>query len=410
MQKCFYYNLLEIKEFNKILLGEPLTNEKIIVTDYFTKSNKKYKLVRYNKDVLSLDNISSYGLLKSVIINSDNKVISFCPPKSISLDTFINLYPTISSNIFIEEMIDGIMINLFWDPAIGINGGWEIATRNSVGGELKINETISIKNIFIETCKFNSVDINLLNKDYCYSFVLQHPLYKPIQNPKIYLVELYRIVQVNNSIYIHPVVLGDFENNLLYNFNLKSSILYPQRYSNNDYDYENYIKTHASCNTDYSKMGIIIRNLFTGERCKVINPNYLMANKMTINKSELLFLFLVLRKQGKISEYLLNYPKNKKKFSKFREILHNFTKNLFQNYIECYVKKIISINNISSQFKSHLQNLHYKYLHELRYMKLCISITFVIQYFNNLQPQQQLFAINYHFREKNLDSLCISYH
>ena len=84
------YNLSEILEFARLLNTsnslEPASdaedNKYINVTNYSTKSNEKYKIVRYDKNSLNKNCISKYGLLRSVIINDANRVVCFSPPKS----------------------------------------------------------------------------------------------------------------------------------------------------------------------------------------------------------------------------------------------------------------------------------------------------------------------------------------
>jgi hypothetical protein len=415
MQRHFCYNLSDITDFNSIMSGLCLKNEQIIVTDYSTKTNKKYKLVRYNKDILSVDNVSSHGLLKSVVINSDNKVVGFSPPKSLSFEKFVNKYSSVTPDICIEEMIDGIMINLFWDETIGIDGGWEISTRNEIGGNILIGNIITLNTIFQEVCKKNKLDIHFLNKNYCYSFVLQHPSFKiinSINQYNLYLVELYKIDQIGNKVFIYPIQIN-LQYELLFNFNLESNISYPKIFTNsnnnsninnNIYDY--YINKYASFNSDYKNMGIIIRNNLTGERSKILNPNYLMIKKqLKKDDSKLLYTFLTLRQQGKIVEYLISFPKYKKQFMNFRENLHKFTKNLFKNYINYYVKKTIVINDILDIYKPHINNLHFKYIKELRQYKLFITIKNVIDYVNELLPCQQMFILNYLIRRYKIDTL-----
>lgn len=413
MQTYFCYNLSDISDFNNIINGLCLNNEKIIVTDYSTKTNNKYKLVRYNKDILSNDNVSSHGLLKSVIINNDNKVIGFSPPKSISFENFIIKYPFITPDIYIEEMIDGIMVNLFWDPAIGINGGWEISTRNVIGGNMIISDNIKLNTMFQEICKKNKLDIHFLNKNYCYSFVLQHPFYKivnSINEYNLYLVELYKIDQFDNNVFVYPIQIN-LQYELIFNYNLESTILYPKIFSNSNIDtkiknYHYFIQKYASYNSNYNNMGLIIRNNSTGERCKILNPNYLIIKKQLIkDDSKLLYTFLNLRQQGKIIDYLISFPKYKKKFMNFRENLHKFTTNLFKNYIDYYVKKKIVIKDIIDVYIPHMNNLHYKYIKELKQYKLYITIKNVIDYVNELIPCQQLFILNYLIRRYRIDNI-----
>ena len=88
MSQMSVYNLSEIPEFARLLSNslEPASeaedNKYINVTNYSTKSNEKYRIVRYDKKMLAKDQISNHGLFRSVIINSANKVVCFSISKN----------------------------------------------------------------------------------------------------------------------------------------------------------------------------------------------------------------------------------------------------------------------------------------------------------------------------------------
>ena len=67
-------------------------------------SNSTYKIIRYDKNFLNIDLVSSYGLCRSVIINSKNDVVGFAPPKSISAELFIQKY---NKEYLINEIVIG---------------------------------------------------------------------------------------------------------------------------------------------------------------------------------------------------------------------------------------------------------------------------------------------------------------
>ena len=75
------YVLSNIPNFVSSLNSVPSNLETDIkyfsVTNYSTKSNENYKIVRYNKELLAADLVDVYGLLRSVIVNTDNQVVSF---------------------------------------------------------------------------------------------------------------------------------------------------------------------------------------------------------------------------------------------------------------------------------------------------------------------------------------------
>ena len=148
------YNLSEITEFARLLndsASDTEDNSPINVTNYSTKSNEKYRIVRYDKNSLNKNCISKYGLLRSVIINDANRVVCFSPPKSLLAEQFLKMYPLPNDNeknsnendneekpkhIIAQDFIEGTMINVFFDPSVGLTGCWQIATRSTVGANV----------------------------------------------------------------------------------------------------------------------------------------------------------------------------------------------------------------------------------------------------------------------------------
>ena len=204
------YNLSSIPEFNDLLKSDCVTNSNILKVNKIKCSTNffsTYRVIKYDKSLLSEDLISSYGLCRSVIINDNDDMVSFTPPKSISADTFIKKYPNIVENIVAEEFVEGTMINVFFDKNVGLLGSWEISTRNIVGAICNFykssNSNKTFRQMFIEAAMVCNLDINNLDKELSYSFVLQHPENKiviPFSKPDLYLVAVYKIYNGLNNV------------------------------------------------------------------------------------------------------------------------------------------------------------------------------------------------------------------
>ena len=152
-------------------------------------NNAEYTILNYNNlnENENKDNMK-IGAYRSVIIDPVSKdILCFSPPKSISLNTFQSNFPNIdtgSENIEISTIIEGTMINLFYDFRIS---SWEIATKGAVGGNYwyyrnSYNEDkkqFTFREMFLNTLGYESnhslIEIQLFedfDKNYCYSFVL----------------------------------------------------------------------------------------------------------------------------------------------------------------------------------------------------------------------------------------------
>ena len=369
-------------------------------------SNSNYKVIRYDKNFLSCDLISSYGLCRSVIVNSQNKVVSLAPPKSILSDEFIKKYPKnmdYNNDIVAEEFVEGTMINVFWDESIG---GWEITTRNTVGATtsfFKGTHTKTFRTMFLEAMAENNLILDNLEKEVSYSFVLQHPenrIVVPFKNSQLYLVGVYSIHNdiENNNI---SVSFYDSQEYKRYFKIINTTVKFPQVYEFNTYS--ELIEKYASMNTSYNIVGFVLHNKFTGERTKIRNPVYEQVRQLRGNQPKLQYQYLSLRKEGKVGDFLKFYPENKKSFSSFRDQVHLFTNTLFSNYRSCYVKKERPLKEFTEQYRTHMFNIHQKYLNELKDKKQFVTNTIVNNYVNQLHPSLLMYCLNFQMRKRKVD-------
>ena len=80
-----------------------------------------------------------------------------------------------------------------------------------------------------------------------------------------------------------------------------------------------------------------------------------------------------------------------------------FTDTLYLNYVSCYIKKSKPLIEFSQQYRTHMFNIHKKYMDELREKQLFITNTFVIKYVNELHPSLLMYCLNFHMRKRNVD-------
>ena len=136
-------------------------------------NNNLYKILHYDKSFLTNDMVNTIGIFRSLLIDNKNKIISFSPPKSLKYDLFKSQNDNIKE-VNVEEYVEGTMINLFWN-----NIEWEISTKNTIGGKIIFfqneDKQLTFRNMFNEICNYVGLDYENLNKEYCYSFVMQHP-------------------------------------------------------------------------------------------------------------------------------------------------------------------------------------------------------------------------------------------
>lgn len=398
-----FYRLTDVPGFTNILNNIPNDNSNYSVTEYSTKSNEKYKIVKYNKEMLINELIPIYGVLRSVIINAENRVLSFAPPKSLVAEKFMENYPEKTDNIIAEEFVEGTMINMFYDKSVGVTGTWQIATRNTIGAEVYFYKQRgkTFRQMFLEACAACNFEFTRLNPEYCYSFVLQHPenrIVVPFSKPSLYLVAVYKIEQTESGV---DVIVQDIDQD-------KSGwastfIKFPERYEFSSYS--ELIEKYASPNTPYNIMGVVIKNLHTNERIKIRNPIYEEVRHLRGNQPKLQYQYLSLRHEGKVNEFLKYYPEMKETLSGFRDQVHLFTNTLHKNYLSCYVFKERPLKEFSEQYRTHMFKLHEIYLNTLREQHLYVTNSVVITYVNSLHPSLLMYSLNYNLRKRFGDAL-----
>jgi hypothetical protein len=407
------YNLSEIPCFNDLVKPDCVyeSNSDILkLHKILSKStNLMYSVVKYDKKLLSTDLVSTYGACRSVILNSVNRVVGFSPPKTIATDVFINKYPEnkLNGTIEAQEFVEGTMINVFFDPNVGITGSWEISTRNTVGATstfFKSPNSKTFRQMFKEAALECKLDINKLETDLCYSFVLQHPenrLVVPFTTPQLYLVAVYKINNNPNNITVDAFDV--FEYIPFFEENLGTTVRFPKVYHFEKYS--ELFDKYGSMNTPYDVVGVVVFNNITGERTKIRNPVYEQVRHLRGNQPKLMYQYLSLRKEGKVKDFLKFYPENKKYFSEFRDQVHLFTNTLYANYVSCYIRKATPLIEFSQQYRTHMFNIHQHYVNELREKKSYINHAYVQNYVNTLHPSLLMFSLNYHMRNKNVGTI-----
>lgn len=407
----------------------------INVSESFSDNNKEdyvkkdyifneleYTIIKYNKSKLKEyelqdnDKFLNLSKFRSLVVRN-NKVMCCSPPKSISFENFVNKYDV--SNSWVEDFIDGTMINVFYD---NVNNVWEIATKSTVGGnvgffndfvehntytntseETKFNYTF--RAMFFDACNYNNFDINSLDTKYCYSFVMQHPynrIVTPTTIPLIYLIKIYEINSVgglSNTI-INEVDLKSFIDTPCYIF-LNTNIKVPNKYTIDNYtNLKNY---YLSKELPYYIVGVMVLNN-DGSRSKIRNSNYEIVRKLRGNQSKLQYNYFCLKKENKVKDFLAYYPEHNYSFNNFKNHMYKYTNNLFTNYISCFINKEKQLKEYDFQYKNHMYKLHEIYKSNLKPNNKTIDKKTVIDYVNSLHPSQQMFVINYGNYNTNTNS------
>jgi hypothetical protein len=343
--------------------------------------------------------INSIGLFRSVIVNNNNKIISFSPPKSFNYESFKNKHKQIS-DVTIEEYIEGTMINLFWNQT-----EWDISTKSTVGAKIIFfqneDKLITFRHMFNEVCNDVNLQFDSLNEDYCYSFVMQHPKNRiviPLYDKKLYLVKVFKLD--NEKYKIYDVDKLDIYTN--YFKDTKVELPIKKKYDS----YESLTNEYSTMNTPYDILGLMLYSK-NGDRSKIRNPSYEYVRKLRGNQPKLLYEYLSLRKTGKMKDFLKYYPEYKNQFNEYRQQLHQYTTTLYINYVNCYMNKEKPLIEYPTEYRTNMFHLHKNYIDNLKDNKKHVNFKLVCEYVNDLHQSQQMHCLNYNIKKHFLDCLKI---
>ena len=123
----------ESAELQSLLKGMKLTNKK------WKSGGNVHSILKYTTRSLNHDELQTLGLLRSVVLDVNGKILAYSPPKCTvpSLNNNDNNNNN-NDNILVEELVEGTMINVFYHKPNGQEEGadWDLATKSCVGGNI----------------------------------------------------------------------------------------------------------------------------------------------------------------------------------------------------------------------------------------------------------------------------------
>ena len=248
-----------------------MENDVINSIEITRKKHKNYTIIKYDKNKCLQSNYYCVGYKRCcmVVDRDQDRIVCVGPTKINSLNDLDDF-----SNVALayEEFVDGVMINVFWEES---NKRWQYA-RSNIGADIRFyvqNEgKKTFRTMFDEALVHDKVSLDVLPKTMCYTFVFAAPRQPNCSTgfrTHVVLVEAHEITDKIITIYPHGSTDADKELRAIIN---QYDILFL-----NDMHIQ-IIKqatdNHASRNTDFSCVGVMVKNYETGWRSKIRNPVY----------------------------------------------------------------------------------------------------------------------------------------
>ena len=367
--------------------------------NYIVKKRNDFTIIKYNKKNLTINNEKSVGLFRSLIINRD-KIVVFSPQKSVNYNNFVINNEFFDCNI--TEYVDGTMINIFYNNnKIDVNGeikpGWEFCTRSNIGAKCRYNLDTqkTFYDMFLDACIEEKLDFNILNKECCYSFVLQHPnnkIVKHIEKPKLILTRVYSFNEENE---IFDVT--EQEKNI--------NIDMPRKLNEIRKNINNWIDFTELCsgeNLPLDMVGFVIYNK-EGIRTKIRNIAYENLKRLKGNLQKMFLQYLTLRKNNQLGIFLKHFPEYKNEFEIYKVKLYKWTYKLFYHYVDTFILKKKRLKECPFEFKPILYNIQKEYLEVLKPNNGKVTFKYISDYVHDcIHPKKLMFCINYPLRPKKL--------
>lgn len=389
-------------------------NPSMVKSKEYRYNGETYTIYNYDTSVVCDNDYDKNGLYRSVIVDSAGNIVSYAPPKSVTLDYFekTNFDIECNFNLYANEIVEGTMINLFYNKN---NGSWEISTKSAIGGNYWYFRTsyqnssthykqMTFREMFMEALGEKS-DTNLndasvvktLNVDYIYSFVMQHPMNHivlNIQRPTLYLVSGYR---VENKTTIHSYSVDELVGELKLDMN-SFGILTPKKV---DIKGKNMGQINEMVSLANIDVGFMIFNASNGQRVKVLNDAYSRLKDIRGNNPNLHYHYLSLFAAGKVDEFLSMFPNYKRLFYEFYQQSYDFIKEVHDAYVSYYVLKQGKTNRIPKPIFTHIYTIHSRYYLPNLNSETPTIVTrdVVAKYYNEMTPKEKLYHVTYKTRE-----------
>jgi len=266
-----------------------------------------------------------------------------------------------------EEFVDGVMINLFYNP---YNSAWQLATRTQFGAGGHFYGKRSFAALFWETFASKALTTDLLVPGEYYSWVLQHP------DERVIVAPLYGIPTLT--------LVGASSDEALNRF----AAFRPTSYSLSTLDDVKEFVTAEGKRLGSRWQGVSFYK--DGHRYKLRSTEYEEARALRGNQSKLPYLWLERWGQGKLMSYLRMFPEEQCDADKVIMEFKACTQELHDLYVQVYRKKVLPLGQAPQKFRKLIWEAHKAgkgvYFPHLR------------QFMNEQATARKLWLVNYDMR------------
>lgn len=401
-------------------------------------AENKY-IIKYNRDAINASNWNTVGQYKSLVYIND-KLVCVAPPKSAPFSSVTEQLaakwenPT-ENHIWVEEMIDGTMVNLFWDPSESNGSGdWNITTRSVLSGRGTFfrsgggsSHTKTFRDMFLECMTANDIEFSQFDPAIVYSFVMQHPdgrVVSPVEIPTLYLVDMFKIhsedhIENLTHLVLRPQQLKEVSPltmKLLHPLSDDSVIVtrpstdqlrFPMGFRGGKFSKDaamgDMYPTMESVVTRATQMhwsypGLVIRDEANPMmRCVIRNPAYNRVRELRGHQPNPEFRVLELLNNEapmQLAEYLHYFGEHRPIADDLYARRMDLVKRLMHFYKNIFIFKNVTLKMAPFELKPHLYALQGQYIETLSKQGLRMTPDVIYQYIVSLPAARLLFTLN----------------
>ena len=341
-----------------------------------------FALIRYVKGQSDLS-LPHVRRMRSVVWDTmANRPVSITPEKSADGESVPHL--EYGHDMRVEHFIDGTLIGLFYDK---YNSEWRIHTRSVLGANSRyFSQTTTFATMFEQAVKGARLDLDSLDKDSCYSWILQHPenrIVVPVDRPRVYCVQKTTIA-ADGTYTIDDLTSVPNAVKTIQGMTCSKDVLDRLAEWNSRYG-------HAA-------QGLVVHHLSSGSRYKIRTPEYNRVRQMRGNSARRDYLWMDLWRNGKMVEYLRLYPEERAAADAIVNRWKQITNDVFHIYTDVFKARTLAKTAIPPKYRPLVYGLHTLYMESLKPAKRPLDWKTTLQYMNERDTAQMLFVINWEVR------------
>jgi hypothetical protein len=288
----------------------------------------------------------------------------------------------------IQEVYEGTLIRLYY-----YDNDWMTATNrclNAKNARWETNKTFHEH--FLEAMKELSVDYQEFDKKYCYYFLVQNPENYgvfPVLKPTLY--------------YLYSKMVSTSSDENITFSNIKSPVTFMENPESFGEFYEEYILKKKDLQGLQGCAGYILKDE-TGMVMYMNNPVYMEANELrgNITRNNLYFLYINLKKVGKVKRYLEFFKEDSNIFLEIEKNIDAMTGEIHKQYCAKFVNKTIKMNEVTFEFRPLVYKLNGEYVKNRNNIITKQRIKDYI--WGNMVPEQVAFLYNAYTKNSTINA------